>query len=1796
MSDIECVLSCDPADARRSQVSGPASVKLVTEGRAGVGDQAPVADVATGSTDSMSCDPADNRRSQVSGPVSVKLATDGRAGVGDQAPAADSATGSTNLGTVLSQGGCRPCSVVLSDGESRGTASRFWRKRPRDEVSDRDGSIGLSSSEEDLSAPKVPTARRGRKPAPTGGGASLRPPRDSRGRFLRSATPAASEESDVGVRSEDPGGVSCVSLGSTKAELNAAKREQRRAVAVDEVTEMARRARERRAALAASGEMSAVALSQQVLGGVDVVLKVATQSGNLKGTFTRALKEAAADIKEAVGDLLNRTASDEVTKLQEENSRLRRDLEDLRRQVAALSEQQQPQSAAVATPPMATPTPAPGPTSAHTDDEVERIVRLCMLQCGSMMNARIEAISRRLPQEPILRPTLAADKRRTEEPPRPAPQKGKPAEGVEKPVEGTPSSVQPTTAGSKGETWAKVVGRKKARKAAKKAAAPAAARAAVAQPARRTAKKTGGRNAPAIRAPRSEAVTLTLQPGAAERGVTYQSVIAEAKAKIKLADLGLQSVTLRQAATGARLFEVAGAASDSVEKADALAAKMKEVLNPEDVRVSRPMKTAEVRIAGLDDSVTSEEVAAAVARGGECPPDKVRAGDIRVDATGLGVVWVRCPVASAKKIADSGRLLVGWVAARVKLLQPRALRCFRCLEKGHVRAKCTAEIDRSDLCYRCGQPGHKAAQCSAAPNCCLCSAVGKPAGHKLRGRLPAQDRCRGNGVSIIGHLHFLQGNINHCARAQDLLLQSMAEWSIDVAVVAEPYFIPARDNWLGCADGLVAIIGGTLTDPSRGRGWVAAVSGGIVIVGAYFSPNKSLADFEGFLVELGAVVGRHHPRPVLVLGDLNAKSSAWGSPVTDPRGEVLEEWAVTTGLVVLNRGSEYTCVRQRGGSIVDVSFASPSVASRVRDWRVAVEVETLSDHRYIRFDVSAQTASGRHPTAPINDGPRWALKCIDKELLEEAALVQSWIWESATDGPVDVEAVALRFRGAMTQICDASMPRVRQQSARRQVYWWTAEIAQLRIACVAARRQYTRYRRRRRRVSAEEDALYEVYSASKETLWLAIGDSKSRAREELLGSLDRDPWGRPYRWVRGKLRAWAPPLVQSMQPQLLGAVVLALFPERAGHVPPTMASPSATDSPEEESTDVPEVTQAETRAAVSRLRAKNTAPGPDGVPGRALVLALKELEPQLRGLFTACLEQGQFPSVWKEGRLVLLRKEGRPADSPSAYRPIVLLDEAGKLFERVIADRLVSHLCREGPDLDDNQFGFRRGRSTVDAIMRVRALAEETVSQGGVVLAVSLDISNAFNTLPWSCIREALRYHRVPPYLRRTVGAYLEGRCVTYRGHDGAGRHLMTCGVPQGSVLGPLLWNIGYDWVLRGELPSGADLTCYADDTLVTARGSSHREAALIATAAVSQVVNRIRRLGLEVALNKSEAMVFHGPRRAPPSGSHIVVGGARIAVESTMKYLGLVLDSRWEFGPHFRRLVPKLMGAAGALSTLLPNMGGPSAACRRLYVGIVRSMALYGAPVWAMDLAASTLAILRRPQRAMAVRVVRGYRTISYEAACVLAGSPPWDLEAKVLASLYRWREEERARDSRPVQRQIAQRRAELRQVLVAEWRQRLLRPTAGLATVEAIRPVLDDWLGRRHGSLSFRVTQVLSGHGCFGKYLCRIGREPDARCHHCVHGGEDTAQHTFVQCVAWEEQRRVLTNEVGGDLSLPAVVRKMVGSAESWDAVVSFCEDVMSQKEAAEREREISTADPARSRRSGRRRRADNALFRPP
>ncbi|PZC86109.1 hypothetical protein B5X24_HaOG213067 [Helicoverpa armigera] len=154
-------------------------------------------------------------------------------------------------------------------------------------------------------------------------------------------------------------------------------------------------------------------------------------------------------------------------------------------------------------------------------------------------------------------------------------------------------------------------------------------------------------------------------------------------------------------------------------------------------------------------------------------------------------------------------------------------------------------------------------------------------------------------------------------------------------------------------------------------------------------------------------------------------------------------------------------------------------------------------------------------------------------------------------------------------------------------------------------------------------------------------------------------------------------------------------------------------------------------------------------------------------------------------------------------------------------------------------------------------------------------------------------------------------------------------------------------------------------------------------------------------------------------------------------------------------------------------------------------------------------------------------------------------------------------------------------------EWKEKLAAPTAGHWTAAATGPILEEWVRRRYGVLSFRITQILTHHGCFGFYLHKVARrEPTPVCHQCG-SSSDTAHHIIELCSARDEKRNALAAYTGQDFSLPNFVRVMIGSEAGWKAVDTFCEQVISQKEAAERVREADAhADPIRRRRVGRHR----------
>lgn len=131
-------------------------------------------------------------------------------------------------------------------------------------------------------------------------------------------------------------------------------------------------------------------------------------------------------------------------------------------------------------------------------------------------------------------------------------------------------------------------------------------------------------------------------------------------------------------------------------------------------------------------------------------------------------------------------------------------------------------------------------------------------------------------------------------------------------------------------------------------------------------------------------------------------------------------------------------------------------------------------------------------------------------------------------------------------------------------------------------------------------------------------------------------------------------------------------------------------------------------------------------------------------------------------------------------------------------------------------------------------------------------------------------------------------------------------------------------------------------------------------------------------------------------------------------------------------------------------------------------------------------------------------------------------------------------------------------------KWRDRLLRSKTGEWTSTIISN-LDAWCNRK-AELTFHMTQIMSGHGCFGDYLQRIGKEQTASCHHCP-ANIDNAKHTLEQCPAWDTERKILLDALGCSNDSREIVTAALSCQSTWTALNDYCQAVMKKKEDAER-----------------------------
>lgn len=976
------------------------------------------------------------------------------------------------------------------------------------------------------------------------------------------------------------------------------------------------------------------------------------------------------------------------------------------------------------------------------------------------------------------------------------------------------------------------------------------------------------------------------------------------------------------------------------------------------------------------------------------------------------------------------------------------------------------------------------------------------------------------GVGCEKRMEVTQINLNHCDTAQQLLWQSTAETKCDVAIIAEPYRVPNDSgNWVADKARMAAIMvmGRYPIQEVVSRvneGFVIAKINGVFVCSCYAPPRWDIEQFNQMLDKLTEeLIGR---TPVVIGGDFNAWAVDWGSRHTNARGFSLLEALAKLEVRLTNKGIVSTFRRDGRESIIDITFCSPSLAEGM-NWRVCEEY-THSDHQAIRYNIGKRNPMARVVTR--SNERKWKTKEFDKDLFIEALQDRN-----------STNLTADELTDAISRACDTTMPRKLQpRNGRRPAYWWNEVIRSLRSGCLRARRSMQRARN-----ATDREERREIFRTARSALKCEIELSKKNCAKELLRDADANPWGNAYKVVMTRIKGPATP--HETCPDKLKEIIGGLFPQ---HDP--MTWPPTTYGHEDEATERVQVTNEELIAVAKRLKA-NKAPGPDGIPNVALKAAIQANPDMFRATLQKCLDEGHFPEKWKRQKLVLLPKPGKPPGDSSSYRPICLLDTLGKLLERIILNRLTKYIESEN-GLSKMQFGFRKGRSTVDAILTVIERAEKALKQkrrGNRYCAViTLDVKNAFNNASWEAIAAALHRMRVPDYLCRILKSYFQNRILVYDTDKGKREIRITAGVPQGSILGPTLWNGMYNGVLTLKLPKGVEIIGFADDIVLAVTGETREEVEMLATEAIRIIENWMHEAKLQIAHHKTEMVLISNCK--VPQQSEIIVGEHAIVSKRELKYLGVVIDDRLNFKSHVNYACEKATKALSAVARIMPNKGGPRSSRRRLLACVSTSILRYGGPAWmaALDIKQNRT-LLDRTFRLTAMRVASAYRTISLEAVCVIAGMIPIGITLAEDNECYRQRTTN-TRGMRGV-------RTEVRDVSIRRWQQEWDNTVKGRWT-HGLIPNIWTWLNRRHGEINFQLTQFLSGHGCFRQYLHKYGHASSPLCPECDNV-EETPEHVVFDCPRFESERGEMNESGGAGINADNVVQEMCSDECKWNAV---------------------------------------------
>ena len=312
--------------------------------------------------------------------------------------------------------------------------------------------------------------------------------------------------------------------------------------------------------------------------------------------------------------------------------------------------------------------------------------------------------------------------------------------------------------------------------------------------------------------------------------------------------------------------------------------------------------------------------------------------------------------------------------------------------------------------------------------------------------------------------------------------------------------------------------------------------------------------------------------------------------------------------------------------------------------------------------------------------------------------------------------------------------------------------------------------------------------------------------------------------------------------------------------------------------------------------------GLNKISSQCLKDALLALSAQLIHIFTISLKYSIFPKAWKMGTIVPLFKSGKK-DDVSNYRPVSLLPVPGKILEKIVHSHLVAFFENNNL-LCERQGGFRKDHSTLGSIADFTTDIFNAINSKDLTVATFFDLKKAFDTVDHSILIKKLSKMGIQGNTLRWLENYLLNRkqrtiCNNILSQEGN----VICGVPQGSILGPLLFLVYINDI--SNIFENAKFQLYADDTVIYCSGKSMENIIENLQTNMNRFANWCRVNKLTINTKKTKVMCFGSRHNVKKAISiELKVNDQLIQNVPTYKYLGINLDQTLNFNYHLKNVV----------------------------------------------------------------------------------------------------------------------------------------------------------------------------------------------------------------------------------------------------------------------------------------------------